>query len=463
MTCFVLRRAAPRRVLLLAAATALSTTNAFAGVTPEPAAPAPSGFEIAGSFRIRGDAVEGQFRPGKAEDDAILMLRTMIFARYTTGPVQFVAELSDARVYGQDLDTPIGTGEVNALEPLQAYVGLDLGRIVPGGGTSGTLRAGRFTMDIGAGRLIGRSEDSNFPSAYTGAALDLETTGGSRLNLFWTMANIRLPKDAAALQDNDVEFDRATNDLQFYGAHYARPIAEGVDGELYAYRLNEDDSAGYPTRNRDLWTWGARVSRAPATNRFDFDFEYAHQTGDIRATASAADATDLDVEAWFVHAQAGRKFAGAWSPRVSLHFDMASGDGEGSSYGRFDPLFGVRRSELGPTSLYGPVSRSNIVTPGIRFEAKRGRFDIMTMYRALWLDQATDSFGSTGVRDAAGASGRWAGNQVELRARYWLMPDRLRLEGGGAWLDKGRFLTDAPNAPDTGDTRYGYLSLSANF
>jgi hypothetical protein len=43
------------------------------------------------------------------------------------------------------------------------------------------------------------------------------------------------------------------------------------------------------------------------------------------------------------------------------------------------------------------------------------------------------------------------------------MPDRLRLEGGGAYLAKGRFLREAPSAPASGDTRFVYLSLSANF
>jgi hypothetical protein len=83
--------------------------------------------------------------------------------------------------------------------------------------------------------------------------------------------------------------------------------------------------------------------------------------------------------------------------------------------------------------------------------------------RDLWLADATDTFASTGVRDKTGASGRHAGVQVEARARRWLIPDRLRLEAGAAYLAKGRFLTDAPNAPKTGDTRYGYMDLAVSF
>lgn len=199
---------------LIAAVSALSAASAAAQSVST------DGFDISGSFRARADAVDGQFRPGKARGDAILMLRTTLKASYETGPVQFVSELVDARVYGHDLKTPVGTGEINALEPLQAYVGFALEQIL-GPALDGSLKAGRLTMDIGSGRLIGRSSDSNFPTAYTGAMLDLTTPDTGRIQAFWTMPNTRLPRDAESLLDNEVAFDRAADDVQFYGANYS--------------------------------------------------------------------------------------------------------------------------------------------------------------------------------------------------------------------------------------------------
>lgn len=457
MPCPSPRSAYIPRALLLAAAALAPIAPVAAETSSE------NGFEISGSIRVRGDAVEGQFRPGKAEDDAILMLRTTLLTRFTANPVKLVAELFDARVYGQDPTTPIGTGEVNALEPLQAYIGLDLGSIV-GPVLKGEIRAGRLTMDIGSSRLIGRAGDANNPIGYTGVMMDLAPEGENRLQLFWTMPNIRLPRDAEALQVNKFEFDRSTGDVQFYGAHFSRPLLGGVEGEIYVYNLEEGDAPGYATRNRQLLTYGARISRAASVDAMDFDLEYARQSGVVRATASAADTTDHDVEAFFLHAGVGQRLRGGWNPRVSAHFDIASGDGSQPGFGRFDPLFGIRRAEFGPTSLYGPINRSNLISAGIQVEAKPSqRFRFSTMYRALWLEEASDSFAATGVRDPLGASGTWAGNQLELRLRYWLIPARLEIEGGGAYLDKGRFLREAPNAPATGDTRYAYLSLLVAF
>ena len=38
-----------------------------------------------------------------------------------------------------------------------------------------------------------------------------------------------------------------------------------------------------------------------------------------------------------------------------------------------------------------------------------------------------------------------------------------RLDSGVAYLFKGSFLRDAPNAPLDGGTRYGYLDLTFSF
>ncbi|MCA1481806.1 alginate export family protein, partial [Bradyrhizobium sp. NBAIM08] len=107
---------------------------------------------------------------------------------------------------------------------------------------------------------------------------------------------------------------------------------------------------------------------------------------------------------------------------------------------------------------------ANIVATGLRLEATPSkRWDVFVAYRGLWLASASDSFSTTGVRDAAGNSGRYAGQQLEGRLRYWLVQDGLRLEVNALWLDKGRFLADAPNAPRNGDAAYASVNLTALF
>jgi hypothetical protein len=297
--------------------------------------------------------------------------------------------------------------------------------------------------------------------------IDLTRANKDRLVLFWAMPNMRLPSTTEDLRDNKVKLDRSTDDLIFYGGSYSRArLAGDISGEAYLYRLEEQDAPGYATRNRRLTTFGFRLMRKPGKGPFDFDLEAARQTGSIRATAAASDLAAIPVRASFGHAEIGRKLDASWSPRISVVFDYGSGDDARSPgrYGRFDGLFGARRADLNYTGLYGPLSWTNLVSAGARLEGKpSAALDFFLLYRANWLDQASDSFAATGVRDKNGASGRFAGHQIETRARQWLVKDRYRLELGGAWFAKGRFLREAPNAPATGNTLYGYAALYASF
>lgn len=416
--------------------------------------------DISASVRVRGEAISGQFRPSRAENDAIVVLKTTLALEYDAGPLRFGGELWDARAYGQSRTSSAGTTEINAMELVQAYVRAELDE---NGASTATL--GRFTLDIGSRRLVSRQNFRNTTNAYTGAHVDWNTSGGSRVQLLWAMPHIRLPDDAAGIRDDRVEWDLETTDLQLIGAHVTVPGVLGGIAEVYGFALEERDAPGRQTRNRRLRTPGARLFRKPSTGNWDHDIEAAYQFGHIRQSTAANDLTDLDVSAWFAHAEAGRTFAGGWKPRISLHMDVASGDGgRPGSFGRFDSLYGARRFEFGPTSLYGAFGRANIVSPGVRLDfVPAKRLDGFVMARSAWAENPRDSFSSTGVRDAGAAAGSFAGHQFEGRVRYWLVPKIGRLDVGFVYLAKGKLLEQSTNAPRTGDTAYGYVDLTFTF
>ena len=123
----------------------------------------------------------------------------------------------------------------------------------------------------------------------------------------------------------------------------------------------------------------------------------------LAATAPSLDVS-LDVSAWFAHLEADYNFHHPWSPRLALELDYASGDSRDGKFGRFDTLFGMRRSELVPAGLYNAVGRANLISPVLRLEAAPSkRIDGFIAYRPLWLASRSDSFSTTGVRDPAGA------------------------------------------------------------
>jgi hypothetical protein len=346
----------------------------------------------------------------------------------------------------------------------QAYLGFDLNSAL-GAGTTSTITAGRFTMNDGSRRLIARNQYRNTINAFTGVRFDWQDSDKNKIRLFYVLPHTRLPADAQGIRDNAVEWDRESLNFAFYGGSFTKANAFGGTFEFYAYGLHEKDSASFPTKNRRLITPGIRLARAPKAGMLDWDFEGIYQFGKVRATTSPTDLRDLDVSAYFVHAELGKTFKLPWKPRIAVQYDRASGDSRNpNTYTRFDTLFGARRGEYGPTSLYGALQRANISAPGVRFEVTPDkRWDAFVAYRPMWLLTTADSFSTTGIKDASGHSGKFAGNQIEARVRYWVVPKIVRLDTGVAYLFKGRFLKDAPNAPDDGDTRYGYMDLTFTF
>ncbi|TPG42473.1 alginate export family protein [Sphingomonas koreensis] len=405
------------------------------------------------NLRARLETIDGQFRPGISTSDTALLFRTGLAASYDAGPITIGGEVMDSRVYFEHKNSSVSTNEVNALEPIQAYI---TGKL----SDTASLTGGRFTMDIGSRRLVARASFRNTTNAFTGGRFDWASKAGDSVTAFWTMPQARLPSDLPSLEDNDVKLDRERIGVQFFGASAIKAHVLGGTLQAYLYRLAEDDSPVEQTKNRHLWTPGMRLYRAPKTGQIDYEVEAAWQTGHTRSSTAITDTNDLDVSAGLVHASVGRSFAARWSPRISLAVDYASGDHAGGKYGRFDTLYGARVFEFGPSSFYGPVSRANLVSVEARVEVKPSkRWDGYIAVRPLWLDSATDSFASTSVRDAAGTAGSYAGTQFDMRARYWLVPKQLRLNAGFAMIAKGRFLTDAANAPADGDTHYGFVEV----
>ena len=418
-----------------------------------PAAAQDGGWSVSGSLRVRGEAISGQFRPATAPDDAALLIRTVVGVEYDAGALAAGAELIDSRSYFEAANGSVSNTEVNALEPLQLYLRVDL----PG---DASIKLGRQTLAPGSRRLISRNNFRNTINAFTGVVATLPETPLGSAQLFWVSPVLRLPDSRQDLLDNGPELDRDDNGGRLFGGFVGRPDVLGGTVELQAIRLSEHDTDRTAGRDRHLWTLAVRHHRAAKPGRADWDVEGAAQWGSV-STGTAAAAPRVPVRAGFLHAAAGYTFARPWQPRLAIAFDYGSGDGRGRSFGRFDTLFGSRAFDWGPTSFYGALTRSNIVSPEARAEVTPSeRWDAMAAVRPLWLANTTDSFAQTGVRDPQGDAGRWAGVQAEARVRWWWVPERVRLALGAALLAKGRFLEDAANAPDTGDTGYGYLELT---
>ncbi|MBB4155109.1 hypothetical protein GGQ80_003026 [Sphingomonas jinjuensis] len=431
------------------------TTVLLASSTPSAA----QLLNLSGTERVRAEAVAGQARTGFNGSDQLLNLRTTVLAVLNPGPIKFSAELWDSRVYNANRRTPLTTGEVNTFELVQAYATVALAK---GSKGAASLQLGRFLINLGSRRLVAADDYRNTTNGYTGARLDVKR-GPWNATAIYTLPQQRRPDDLDSLLAKRVAPDLEGFDLVLWGAIASRAATLGpvaVEGSFF--HLGERDRPGRPTRDRSLDAASVRLIRDPTPARFDGEIEAIAERGTVSASL-AATAPRQSVRAWFLHADAGYTFASRWQPRLSAEYDHASGDAPGGRYGRFDTLFGMRRADLAPAGLYNAIARTNIVSPGLRLEAVPDqKTDLFVAYKPIWLASRFDAFAATGVRDATGRSGSFAGHQVDGRIRYKLRKS-LMLEADAVLLAKGRFLREAPNAPPGRWTRYLSFNALASF
>jgi hypothetical protein len=174
----------------------------------------------------------------------------------------------------------------------------------------------------------------------------------------------------------------------------------------------------------------------------------------------------LHHDAYYAHAEIGYAFDASWRPNLLLQYDLASGDKEPTDdrNERFNPLFGERRFDTGPTGIYGPFQRSNIASPGVRLTFNPSpRWRAMIAYRSFRLDAARDAWIGSGWRDTTGQAGRSLGRQFEASFNWTMIPDRLTIETGFADLHAGRFVKQTAAAAYRGSARYFYTAITTNF
>jgi hypothetical protein len=416
---------------------------------------AASGLAVDGELRLRHEVIDGQFRSAArlSERDAVTFLRSRLRVASEARPVGFVLELLDGRQFDADRGSAVSASAVNTLEVLQAQLRLAFGA---GETPTDVVRLGLFTLELGSRRLVARNRYRNTINAFTG--LDWEHRGEAfRSRLFVTWPNRRRPDGLEPVLDNEVEVDEAGSGLAFQGFELARDTAIGeLAGTLLHLR------GGRRGGRRDLWTADLRLHRPAAPGGLGYELELAHQTGEQRLGIRPE---SLRHRAWFAHVSLGWRPAGVPTLLLRAALDAASGDGDPADgrSGRFDPLFGARRFEYGPTGLHGAIARANVVSPELRFDWRPQRWGGALRWRTAWrridLESARDAWVPALVLDPSGAAGTHVGDQFET-AIAWRWPERgLQLELGAVRLEAGRFVRRASPAPGP-PTTYGYAELA---
>ena len=412
----------------------------------------PDWLTLSGETRARVELLDNQFRAGKQGNDSILALRTLLRADMRTRATNFTVELADSRAYFDTNGNSLSTSTVNALGILQASMTLPLKT----GALEHELKLGRFTLDIASRRFVERNGYRNTINNYEGAHWNTRWGKQTIIDAFLVNPVRRYPRDGNDLGNNDVELDRQDSNQHFWGIHLQRRNWLGpVHADLFVYGLDEHDD-DRPSPDRDVWAPGFRLFRPQEPGALDFELEGTYRLGS-RSASSQPDAETLKVRAYSVHGELGWTFEGRGRPRLGFEFDLASGDDpDDNTYTRFERFYGTRRRDLGHTGIYGPLTRSNLFAPGLRFSFAGQRFSGQFVYKRAFLPSRQDAWIVARLQDSAGASGDEIGDTLDVQVRYWLRPKSVRLEIGGAALWYGSFAENVPGAPAGSRSYFGY-------
>jgi hypothetical protein len=216
--------------------------------------------------------------------------------------------------------SPLTPVDQESLGVEQAFVAL----VEPLGEGTLKVRLGRQQMAFDLQRFVSVRDGPNVRQSFDAAWMDYEIYPWRFIGFYSQPVQNRIPSYA---------FDDYSSGQQtFSGVRMERKLAPSVGLDAYYARFTQDNT-------RYLFDSGNEqrhildVHFAAKLGAFDLDTEAMGQLGFVGSK---------DVRAWYFGALGGYTFSQvAWSPRLGLQFDIASGtnDPTGGTLGTFNPLF----------------------------------------------------------------------------------------------------------------------------
>jgi hypothetical protein len=291
------------------------------------------------------------------------------------------------------------------------------------------LRFGRQDLAYGAQRLISPLDWTNVRRTFEGVRGSLRLEAHT-LDLFWVRPVII----------EKVELNDGDDDTSFAGIYDVMKLpnvfgkSAGSKIDLYFLALNKDVNDITPVES-DTYTLGARFSSNPKP--WDLDVEADYQFGEFGTG---------DISAWSFAIEGGYTFTNtAMSPRVTLGFDIASGDDDPTDPDRqtFNQLFPLGHLYFGFIDVIG---RQNIIdlhpavtlklTPQLTFRGE---------YHIFWREGKNDAlYAASGAPliPAGASSEKFVGQEIDL-LMTWQFDRHLQVYGGYSHFFAGDFVEDS--------------------
>jgi hypothetical protein len=338
------------------------------------------------------------------------------------------------------------------------------------------LKIGRQVLTYGDERLIGPLEWSNLTRTFDAVKL---TYKQKDWNVDVFASTLVVPTRSKYNQSDFLNGTETEREQVFSGIYFSTTAWGPQTTDLYALHLHEQFAVG----DTNFVTLGARIKSkpgafasapvsdgkavadgktatpppAPKPVGFDYDFEGAFQTGEVKG---------LDLTAFALHAGVGYTFDKPWMPRIGLAYNYGSGDGNPADgdVETFQNLFPTNHKFYGQMDAFAWQNMHNLELSAKFTPTKK--LTVKAELHAFWLATTDDSWyranGVATVRPltpAARGASNYAGAEADLTVSYALSKN-INIEGGYSHFFAGDYLSDT-GASDDAD--FAYLQTTITF
>ncbi len=349
-----------------------------------------------------------------------------------------------------------------------------------------TLKVGRQVLAYGDERLVGASDWNNIGRTFDAVKLHFEQPNWWLDGFASSVAVPTRPKYNQSDLFNGNETDRGQ---VFSGLYFSTTAIPVQTTDVYVFHLHENTGPKYlpaALGDTNFATFGLRVKSkpgvfhhepaaapdgksvadgkstpppkaAPKPLGFDYEGEFAFQTGELRG---------LDLTAFAVHAGAGYTFGVPWTPRLGVEYNYASGDNHpgDSTVETFQNLFPTNHKFYGYMDAF---SWQNMHNPAISLKvAPCKKVTAQVDYHGFWLATNEDVWyranGATAVRPLnalARNADKFAGSEIDFTVTYKPVK-QLALQAGYSHFFAGGYLKDT-GAHD--DANFAYVQATIDF
>ncbi|MEK0448005.1 MAG: hypothetical protein RL088_273 [Verrucomicrobiota bacterium] len=375
------------------------------------------------------------------------------------------AQGQDSREFGSDrADFPglLGAEGDDPFDLRQAYIEISDFTQCPWG-----VKIGRQLLSFGDERLIGAFEWNNIGRVFDAVKLTYKS-GPWTIDAF---ASSVVQPTRSGMNMSDLFNGNETRREQIFSGIYASTTAWGPQTtDLFVLHLHEEQAV----TSTNFLTIGTRIkskpgafASAPASDGktiaapkpvgFDYEFEGAFQTGEVKG---------LDLTAFALHGGVGYTFDTEWMPRVGVSYDYGSGDNNPADgdIETFQNLFPTNHKFYGQMDAFSWQNVQDLEL-SVKFTPTK-KLNARVAVHAFWLASNDDSWyranGVTTVRPltpAARAAGSYIGTEADLTLTYALSKN-VNIEGGYSHFFAGDYLADT-GASD--DANFGYIQTTISF